>query len=149
MPATTRPHDNIRTFNFKVDFGSKLSGMVREVSIAAIESEVIEGYDSDGGTEFGAHPGKAKYGRITIKRPMTVDKSAWDWRKMIEDGNLDGARTMGTITLMNYQGKPVVDIILENAWPTKVSGPSGNANANELVMEEIELAYDDLYRQYK
>ena len=50
-----------------------------------------------------------------------------------------------TIRLLDATGRTIVNSWrLEGAWPCRWSGPSLNALGNDVAIEELELAYDDL-----
>ncbi len=140
--------DPLRVFAFSAEFGSHLKGMFTECSMVSAEHEVMDKWQTDatGKPVYMAIPGKLKQAHITLKRGMTSDNSAWTWRKMVEDGNIATARTNGSIILYDYLAKPVVQIDVTNAWPTKVSGPQGNAAGNENAQEEIDIVCESLTR---
>ena len=133
---------------FTVKFGDKLTGSFREVSVVSAETEPAENKFSDekGNPGYYAVPGRMKYGRITLKRGMTNDMSMWKWRKEVEDGNVSSARTNGSIIMHDQDGSPIAEFNFENAWPLKVSNPGGNANSNDIVIEEAEIICERIWR---
>jgi phage tail-like protein len=133
---------------FTVKFGDKINGSFRECTVVSAEHEVAEYKFSDeqGAPGYYAVPGRMKFGRITLKRGLTNDMAMWKWRKQVEDGKVDEARTNGSILMHDQTGKAVAEFNFENAWPLKVSGPAPNANSNELAMEEVEIICERLYR---
>ncbi len=140
--------DPLRVFSFSAEFGSHLKGTFAECSVVSAEHEVIEKWQTDqsGKPVYIAMPGKVKQGHITLKRGMTSDNSAWVWRKMVEDGKIADARSNGSIIIYDYTGKDVVQVDVVNAWPTKISGPSGNSGGNENAVEEIDIVCESLTR---
>ena len=133
---------------FTVKFGDKLTGAFREVTVVTAETEPVEHKFSDekGNPGYYAIPGRMKYGRITLKRGMTNDMSMWKWRKEVEDGNIESARTNGSIIMHDQTGAAVAEFNFENAWPLKVSNPGGNANSNDIVIEEAEIICERIWR---
>jgi phage tail-like protein len=133
---------------FTVKFGDKLTGSFREVTVVSAETEPAEYKFSDekGNPGYYAVPGRMKYGRITLKRGMTNDMSMWKWRKEVEDGNVTSARTNGSIIMHDQDGTPIAEFNFENAWPLKVSNPGGNANSNDIVVEETEIICERIWR---
>ncbi len=133
---------------FTVKFGQKLTGAFRECTVVSAETEPAEYKftDDKGNPGYYAVPGRVKYGRIPLKRGMTDDLSMWKWRKEVEDGNIQSARTNGTITMHDQDGTPVATFNFENAWPLKVSNPGGNANSNDIVIEEAEIICERIWR---
>lgn len=140
--------DPVITARFMVKFGSKLVGSFRECTVVSAETEPAEyKYGEDGVPGYYAIPGRLKFGRITLKRGLTSDFSAWKWRKEVEDGKIESARTNGSILMMGQDGKKVIaEFTFEYAWPLKVSGPAPNANSSDLAMEEIEIIAEKVYR---
>ena len=54
-------------------------------------------------------------------------------------------RRLVTIHQLDSAGGRIVNSWrLEGAWPCRWSGPAFNAAGNDIAMEELELAYDDL-----
>lgn len=133
---------------FIVKFGSKVAGSFREATVVSAEHEPAEYKfaDEKGNPGYYAVPGRMKFGRITLKRGLTHDMSMWKWRKEVEDGNVKSARTNGSILMCDQDGTPIAEYNFENAWPLKVSGPTPNANSNELAMEEVEIICERIWR---
>lgn len=145
MPARKDP---LIAPRFIVKFGDKAKGAFRECTVVTAEHEPAEYKfaDDKGAPGYYAIPGRMKFGRITLKRGLTNDMSMWNWRKQIEDGNVGSARTNGSIIMMDQDGSAVAEYNFENAWPLKVSGPTPNANSNEIAMEEIEIICERVWR---
>ncbi len=136
------------TARFMVKFGSKLVGAFRECTVVSAETEPAEyKFVEDGNPGYYAVPGRMKFGRITLKRGLTSDFSAWKWRQEVEEGKIESARTNGTIMIMGQDGKKVIaEFTFENAWPLKVSGPAPNANSNDIATEEVEIICERITR---
>ena len=141
--------DPLISARFMVKFGSKLQGAFRECTVVSAEHEPAEYKFSDdkGQPGYYAVPGRMKFGRITLKRGLTDDMSAWTWRKEVEDGNITSARTNGSIIMIDQDNRPMAQFDFENAWPLKVSGQAPNANTSDLAMEEIELICEKMARR--
>jgi phage tail-like protein len=72
--------------------------------------------------------------------------AAWQWRKLVEQGEVDAARGNGSIVMMDQKGVEVARWNFLRAWPTKISGPSLNSSTNEVGVEELEIAHEGLER---
>jgi len=133
---------------FMVKFGSKLQGSFRECTVVSAEHEPAEYKfaDDKGAPGYYAIPGRMKFGRITLKRGLTDDMSAWRWRKEVEEGNITAARTNGSILMLDQNGSPMAEFNFEGVWPLKVAGPAPNANTSDLAMEDIELICEKMTR---
>jgi phage tail-like protein len=116
-----------------------------EISGLGSETEVIE--FREGGQNDVVHkiPGRLKYPDIVLKRGITTDASIWVWRKMVEDGNIQDARTNGKITLLD-RGNAVATWSFQNAWPAKISGPELGGEGNEIALEEIVIVHEGMRR---
>jgi len=140
--------DPVISARFMVKFDSKLQGCFRECTVVTAEHEPAEYKfaDDKGNPGYYAIPGRMKFGRITLKRGLTNDMAAWKWRKEVEDGNVQSARTNGSILMLDQNGTPMAEFTFENAWPLKVSGPTPNANSSDLAVEEVELICEKIVR---
>lgn len=130
-------------FHFQVDWqGTQLA--FSEVSGLDMEAQVIE-YRDGTSPEYSAQkmPGLEKYTNITLKRGVFVgDNEIADWFSTIRLHQVE--RRDVTISLLDEEHNPVVTWKVTNAWPTKVSGPTLNASANEVAIESMELAHEGI-----
>jgi phage tail-like protein len=124
-------------------------GVFREVGGLDSETEVIEHRVTGKGGNLVVHkvPGALKWSNITLKRGVTDDRKLHDWRKKIEDGQVEANRKNGTITCYAPDGTAVAKYTFVKAWPCKWKGPGLDASKNELAIEEMELAHEGLQRQ--
>lgn len=142
MPAT----DPAPSAYFDVEFGSQLKGNFKEVSGISSEVDVVQQYSTSGKQTYAVVPGAVKWGDITLKRVMTDDLQLWKWRKLVEDGDMGTARANGTITLYDTAGSPQAKWDVLNAWPSKLTGPTPSAGANQPAMEELVLVNEGFTR---
>lgn len=144
---TTR-EDPMLTAWFGVELSGKVQGVFRECSGLGSENEVVESKatSADGKWIYKAIPGNLKFTRITLKRGITSSMDMWQWRKLVELGNIDKARVNGSIVMMNHLGAEVARWNLTNAWPSKLTGPAPNAGNNEIGVEELEIAHEGYER---
>jgi phage tail-like protein len=138
--------DPIGSMRFIVDVGDWIKGSFRECSGLGSETELIESKESQGHMVYAKVPGALKWENITLKRGVTDDMQIWNWRRKVEQGDVDGARTNGSIILLDAQGQQVARWNFENGWPQKVSGPSFNATSNEIGIEELVIVHEKIYR---
>jgi phage tail-like protein len=81
---------------------------------------------------------------IVLRRALTTRSTElYDWRRKIMSGK-DDRRPVTIHQLAAATGEIVNSWRLEGAWPCRWSGPSFNAAGNDVAIEELELAYDDL-----
>jgi phage tail-like protein len=88
-------------------------------------------------------PGLRKFTKIILKRGIVKgDNDFYTWMKTI---NLNQAERRDiVIKLLNENHEPVMIWKASNAFPVKLTGPVLKANANEVAIEELELAHEGL-----
>jgi phage tail-like protein len=123
-------------------------GIFKEVSGLDSETEVIEHRHTGpkGNIIVTKIPGALKWSNINFKRGITDDKKLQDWRKKIEDGQIESNRKNGTITCYAPDNSVVAKYTFVRAWPCKWKGPSLDAKSNDIAIEELELAHEGLTR---
>ena len=133
---------------FGVEFSNKLVGAFRECTGLGSENEVVESKASakDGKFVISKQPGRIKWNNITLKRGMTDTMDMWKWRGMVEKGDMTSARVNGSIVMFNQEGKEMARWNFTNAWPSKLTGPTANAQNNEVAIEELEIIHEGYER---
>jgi phage tail-like protein len=140
--------DPLVSFHYAIEIQGEVTGFFSECSGLGSEHEVIEQklVDAKGRQFIKRIPGRLKWENITLKRGITDKMDIWSWRKMVEEGKVQDARRNGSIVMMDQELKEVARWDFENAWPTKVSGPSLKSDGNEVGVEELVLAHERLWR---
>lgn len=140
--------DPLVGFHFGVEIQGIVTGYFTECSGLGSEQEIVEHkVITESGQEVVMKlPGRLKWENITLKRGITSSMDIWNWRKQVEDGNVDGARHNGSVVMYNQQLAPVARWNFENAWPVKVSGPQPKADSNEIGVEELTIAHEYIVR---
>ena len=143
MPANDKEAHVPIWFTLKIG-GKELAGDFNEATGFDSDSEVFELKRSlpKGRTETIKAMGNTKWGDIELKRAANTDRSLWNWRKLVLDGKLDEARKDCTVTMLDYEGQPVVTYSIVNAWPKKYTGGGLKADSNEVAVEGITLCHE-------
>jgi len=132
-------------FRFEVDLGTESKGVAfQEVSGMDKEVQIIE-YRHSNSALFSTikMPGIAKYGNITMKRGIFVnDNNFWKWMDEIKM-NVIKRRTV-LIKLLDEAGKVTMQWQLNNAWPTKITGTDLKSDSNEVAVDTLEIAHEQL-----
>ena len=132
-------------FRFEVDLGPELKGVAfQEVSGMDEENQIIE-YRKSNRSEFSVKkmPGIVKYGNITMKRGVFVnDNTFWNWQKEISMNTIK--RRTVLIKLLDESGKTTMQWQLNNAWPTKITSTALKSDRNEVAVDALEMAYEQL-----
>lgn len=132
-------------FRFEVDFGDELNRIsFQEVSGMDVETQVIE-YRKSNDPLFSPikMPGIAKYGNVTMKRGIFVnDNRFWDWYKQITMNTIK--RQTVVIRLLDENDAPTMTWTLKNAWPTKITTTDLKSEGNEVAIDTLEIAHEQL-----
>ena len=132
-------------FRFEVDLGLELKGVAfQEVSGMDVENQIIE-YRQSNSPLFTTEkmPGISKYGNITMKRGIFVNDNAfWNWHSEISMNTIK-RRTI-LIRLLDESGKVTMQWLLANAWPTKITSTDLKSDGNEVAIDTIEIAHEQL-----
>jgi phage tail-like protein len=132
-------------FRFEVDLGTELQGVAfQEVSGMDVENQVIE-YRQSNSKLFSTEkmPGIVKYGNVTMKRGIFVnDNTFWNWHAQISM-NVIQRRTV-LIKLLDENGAVTMQWQLNNAWPTKITSTDLKSDGNEVAVDTIEIAHEQL-----
>lgn len=144
----TSREDPLVGFHFAVDIQGQVTGYFTECSGLGSEQEVIEHkVVNEAGVEVVMKiPGRLKWENITLKRGITSNMDIWTWRKMVENGDVTGARADGSIVMYDQTLSEVARWNFLQGWPVKVTGPSVKADSNEVGVEELTIAHEYIER---
>lgn len=139
--------DPLVGFHFALDLGGTIAGYFTECTGIGSEHEVIEHKVVENGKEVVMKiPGRLKWENIVLKRGITDRMDIWDWRKKVENGEVENARTNGSIRMLDQKLNPVAQWDFVRAWPCKVTGPQPKADSNEIGIEELTITHEYICR---
>ena len=140
--------DPLVGFHFAVDMSGQIAGYFTECSGLGSETDLIEHkIVNDSGVEVTLKiPGRLKWENIVLKRGITSNLDIWEWRQMVEDGDVVSARRNGSIIMLDQSLTEVARWDFQQAWPVKVTGPQPKADSNELGVEELTIAHEHIVR---
>jgi len=140
--------DGLISSFFSLEITGKMVGAFREVTNLGSENAVVEDKSRgpDGKYIIRKIPGTLKWNDITLKQGLTDNMDMWKWRKLVEEGKVNDARANGSIIMYDTAGKSVARWNLVNCWPSKLSGPAGKADGNEVAVQEMTLAHEGYER---
>jgi len=141
------------TANAQTTVGIEIEGHFTTYVTGAVgigsESEVIEMKAVD---EFGQEvvrklPGRLSYLDITTERGLTPNTDLADWRKLVEDGNVEGARANVLVTVFDLRLDPIAMWSGTNCWPSKIENllPDPASSTGEPV-EKLVIVCEGLER---
>ena len=132
-------------FRFEVDLGTELKGVAfQEVSGMEVENQIIE-YRKSNSPLFSTEkmPGIVKYGNITMKRGVFVnDNTFWSGHNEIMMNTIK--RRTVLIKLLDETGNVTMQWQLNNAWPTKITSTDLKSDGNEVAVDTLEIAHEQL-----
>ena len=140
--------DGLISSFFSLEITGKLVGAFREVTNLGSENAVVEDKSRgpDGKYIIKKIPGTLKWNDITLKQGLTDNMDMWKWRKLVEEGKVTEARANGSIVMYDTTGKQIARWDLKNCWPSKLSGPAGKADGNEVAVQELTLTHEGYER---
>lgn len=138
--------DVLAGYVFHIEIDSVTIAQFKEVSGISSETSVIEQKQA---TKTGKQvlkklPGPFKWGDIVLKRGVTNDKALWNWRKKVEEGDIDGARKHGSIVLFDYKHGEVMRFNFEHGWPSKLEIGALQAGGTDVLVETVTITHEGL-----
>jgi phage tail-like protein len=142
--ATGSRNDPFRAFNFLVEIDGITRAAFRECS--GLDSSQAPIDYREGGDQLTARklPGLNTYSNISLKWGITSDAELWEWREKATDGKVE--RKNGSIILLDQTGVEKMRWNFIDGWPTKWTGPTFNATANEVAVETLEIVHEGIKR---
>jgi len=147
MGGTADRKDPYRGFRFRVEIDGIQRAGFREVSGLDTSNDSVDYRDGTDPTHVRKLSGLQKFSNLTLKRGITDDLDLWKWRKLVMDGKIGEARKHGSIILIDDEGNDKARWDFVEAWPTKWTGPTFNATANEVAIDTLEITHEGLERK--
>jgi phage tail-like protein len=140
--------DGLVSSFFSLEITGKLVGAFREVTNLGSENAVVEDKSRgpDGKYIIKKIPGTLKWNDITLKQGLTDNMDMWKWRKLVEEGKVTDARANGSIVMYDTAGTAIARWDLKMCWPSKLTGPAGKADGNEVAVQELVLTHEGYER---
>ena len=140
--------DLMTSFNFVLEIGGVEMASFRKCSGVESETETIEYKEAtkDGKMIIRKVPGAMKWSDITLERRIDESKALWEWRKQVEDGDVDKARRDGSIVIKDSMNKEVARWNFVHGWVSKWTGAELDAGSNEVATEKVVITHEGLHR---
>jgi phage tail-like protein len=141
--------------NLKLDNSNDfLDGTFRECDSFDFTQEVIQfrevigvrwGEALKGRSLLTKIPANAVGGNLTLRRGMNISKSLWEWFASVQDGKWFEKRRKMSVTF--NQGDSLAAVFeFTGAWPTRYRIGEMKADASNVEIEEVEIAYEEFNR---
>jgi phage tail-like protein len=133
---------------FALEFQGRIEGSFRECTGLGSETQVVEHKATGPKGEYIMKkiPGRMKWNDIVLKQGVTDSMKMWQWRELCEQGKIDEARRNGSLVMFDVKGGEIARWDFINAWPSKLTGPVGNATNNEVALEELTITHEGYKR---
>jgi phage tail-like protein len=143
MPQTGKRDDPYQQFNFLVEIDGITRAGFTECSGLTTDTDPIDYREgADIAMNVRKLSGLRKYTNVMLKRGYTKDKSLWEWRKKIINGQMD--RRSADIILLDEARNEVLRWRIREAWISKLDTGPFNAKTNDVTVEAIELMHEGL-----
>jgi len=152
-PTTTTPAsamsanaDPYRVCNFKIVKGGETIAHFVECGPISVDVGTTE-YRAGGVAQLVQKlPTYTTYSDVTLRYGLTSSTVMWDWFVAVTRGQIDRANV--SVILLGPDGStPVIQWDLIRAFPRRWTSASLRANAREVAIEEVVLAYESLGRE--
>lgn len=147
--SSFRPYDEQMAYRFRVNVPGMDDVGFEKVSGLGGEIDVIErrtGSEPDRNRKL---PGLVKINDVTLSHGVTKDNSLFEWWEMVKNLAMEleanaGMRKDLTIEEVGAGGAAVKVWRLFQCWPTSYKGGDFDAQASEVLVEELVLAVEDI-----
>lgn len=135
-------HSPYGGYNFLVSVDGREAGFAEVV----LPTATIEVIDYRSGNDPTNEPrrllGTTAYSNAILRRGITGSLDLWQWFDGARNG--DQERRTVVVTLLRESREPVLTWKLRNCIPVKYVGPTLNATASDVAIEEVELLVERL-----
>jgi phage tail-like protein len=145
MAATGQRVDPYRNFNFRLEIEKIQQAGFTECTGFGISTDPIEYREGGDNTTQHKLPGQTKYENIVLKWGLTDSMDLYNWYRDVTKGKID--RRSGSIVIYD------IDMVTERArwnfseaWPTKYNPADLNAKNNEIAIETLEIAIEEIVK---
>lgn len=131
-------------FNFHVEIDGVVRASFHEVSGIDSTVDVVEHREGGWNTTPRKLPGQTKHANLVLRWGMASDRELLDWHDEVVKGQI--SRRNGSVILLDRRGEEIARWNFVQAWPTKYTGPSLNAEASDIAIESVELVHEGVER---
>jgi phage tail-like protein len=146
--AHLQPDEQLVMHYFGLDFPTVLTGFFTNCanlgSSHVIQEQVI--VDPLGHRNLRKYPGQIQWNDIRAIRGVTSELNVWEWRRLVETGDIANARVDGSITLYDAMGATLAQWALYNAWPSALRANPHETIDGDTTIEVLVLCHECLIR---
>ena len=134
------------SFRFQIENANGFVGSAQAVSGLETAVQTME-YRHSGSALYSTvqMPGIAQYGNITLNRVVVANNSSF-WR--LQQSVAENAATQSTwiLKLINENDQVVMQWQMINAWPTKIIGTDLKSDGNQIGIDTLKIAHEQIIR---
>ena len=140
--------DPLVGFNFALELGGSIAGFFTSVSGLGSETAVTDHLivGENGAQIVRKIPGRLTWGDIELSRGVTANLDLWEWRKKVENGQVNEARTDGSIVMYDQEGTEVARFNFERGWPSSISSGDLGSDSEDVVVESLTIVHEYIER---
>lgn len=134
-----------KKFLFRIEIAGVVSAAFQDMSDLAVETADVDQWE--GGSLIPTKsPGRVTVDNVTLSRGATDDRDLWDWMKQTiaaasMQAEPDFKRSLDLVQF-NRANVEIARWTLVNAYPRRFIAGGWDNNADENVMETVELRFD-------
>ncbi len=149
LSQTQNKSDPLLLFQFRLEFGGRVTGYFQSVSGLGISYDVVEHKvtANNGDPIVYKTAGRVKYEDVKFSRGVTDSLELWRWSGMVSDGYMVRARRHCSVVMMSRAFRDVARWDFFHAWPMHISGPEPKADSSDIAIEEMTLAHEGMLRR--
>jgi phage tail-like protein len=136
--------DPLVNYSFFVEIGQVTVAQFKECSGLSMVVSVVEHRSNQIGGQplLQKLPGSVHYDDIHLSRGKVADPAFWTWIKKVQDGQIDAARTDGSIVLYDLAHGEVSRFNFFSGWPTRVEIGKLAAGGDQVLIESVTIAVE-------
>jgi phage tail-like protein len=144
MPDRHGPYRNAR---FLLEFDDLVKAGFSSCTIPENSTEAVEYREGNERPTVRKLWGLNNYGTLSLEGGVTDDSmELYEWRKQVEQGNVDEARQDIAVIVLDEAGDPGPRWEFRNAWPTNYDAPDLDATGGEVAIESMEIEHEGMER---
>ncbi len=143
MPTNAR-QDPYRDFRYRVEIEGFQVAAFSDISGSDMSINPAGSREGSEGASPRKLPGLRKHGNLTLKRGVVSSMDIFNWIKNVSAGTIE--RKSMKIILVDETGQEKAVWQVVNAWPMKYSVSEFKGTGNEILIETLELAHEEMTR---
>jgi phage tail-like protein len=145
MPDRHGPYRNAR---FLLEIDSIAVAGFSKASIPENSSEPVEYREGNDPPHQKKLWSLNSFGNLTLEKGTTENSMAlFEWRKQVEQGKLDSARSQIAVIVQDEEGDSGPRWEFKKAWPRQYDAPDLDASGSDVAIESIEIAHEGMIRK--